>query len=509
MFVLFPRIGPLWGVPQDGAASTGLSNSMALGSLSEVALDDSVALRIRFDGTPPAPETMYFRGPVFARFDGREWRALTPSFPVPLQPRAELRVAGPALGYEMTLEPTRLATLPLLEATPQAPQIDNLRLTQRDDLAWVADRPVYERLRFRAAAYTTFRHGPVAPVLGLQDHLDLPAGYNPRTLAWAAALRRDARYAQADARTLAAALMQHIRSGRFSYTLSAGPYGTDAIDEFWLDRQEGFCEHYAAAFVVVMRALDVPARVVTGYQGVEPVPVDGYHLVRQSSAHAWAEYWQAGIGWVRADPTAAVAPERISRSRRLIAAPGLIAGTIGSVSPALLASLRDSWEAVNNRWNQWVMNYSRGRQFDALRGLGFDAPSWEDLSLLLIGALSTLALAGAAWAWWDRHRIDPWVRQMERLRRSVRRLNLAAAAHDAPRALALRLREHYGADGEPLAALLDTLERQRYSSQTAARPDTRLTRRFITLARQLAISPSPSGRATVFAVKAFPGAEGV
>ena len=485
MFVLFPRIGPLWGVPQDGQASTGLSNSMTMGSVSEVALDENVALRVRFDGPPPPAETLYFRGPVFARFDGREWRPHTPRFPAALQARAELRVAGPALRYEMTLEPLRLATLPLLEATAVGPTIDGLRITQRDDLSWQAERPVFERLRLRAEAYTSFRHGPVNSVLGLQDFLELPPGFNPRTLAWAAALRREPRYAQAGAQVLAQALMQHIRSAPFSYTLSAGTYGRDAIDEFWLDRRQGFCEHYAAAFVVLMRALDVPARVVTGYQGAEPVPVDGHYIVRQSSAHAWAEYWLAGIGWVRADPTAAVAPERISRSRRLIAAPGLLVGTLGTVSPAVLAGLRDGWEAINNRWNQWVLNYARGQQLDVLKGLGFDSPSWEDLSLLLIGTLSTLALAGAAWAWWDRHRIDPWVRQMDRMRRALHRVGLPAATHEAPRALAARVRAGFGPEGEALAALLDTLERQRYSTQTASRPDAGLTRRFVALARQL------------------------
>jgi transglutaminase-like putative cysteine protease len=486
MFVLFPRIGPLWGVPQDGKASTGLSNSMTLGSVSEVALDDSVALRVRFEGAPPPAETLYFRGPVLSRFDGREWRPHTPGFPAALQTRANLRVTGPALRYEMTLEPLRLATLPLLEAAAVAPAIDGLRVSQRDDLTWVAEGPVFERLRLRAEAHTRFRHGPVTGVLGLQDFLELPPGFNPRALAWAAALRRDPRYAQAGATALAQALMQHIRSAPFSYTLDADTYGRDAIDEFWLDRREGFCEHYAAAFVVLMRALDVPARVVTGYQGVEPLPVDGYYIVRQSSAHAWAEYWQAGTGWVRADPTAAVAPERISRSRTLTAAPGLLAGTLGTVSPALLAGLRNSWEAVNNRWNQWVLNYARGQQLDVLKGLGFDSPSWEDLSLLLIGTLSTLALAGAAWAWWDRHRIDPWVRQMDRLRGAMRRLGLQAKAHDAPRALAARVRERFGVDGEPLAELLDTLERQRYSARAAHRPDAQLTRRFVALARRLA-----------------------
>ena len=489
MFLLFPRIAPLWGVPQDGLTKTGLSATMKMGSVAEAVLDDSIALRIRFDGPAPAPSQMYFRGPVLSSFDGSEWRP-APSSPMSLSLAVRnLRPVGAAVPYEMTLEPQRLPTLPLLEVSVEAPRIEGVRVVGQADLQWLADRPVLERLRFRAAAYPTFRHGPVVSGPGLRAQKALPPGRNPRTLEWAAAMRRNPLYAEADAGVLAQAVLKHIRSGGYRYTLAPGSYGdergTDAIDEFWLDRREGFCEHFASAFVIVMRALDVPARVVTGYQGTDPEPVDGYYIVRQSSAHAWAEYWEEGVGWVRADPTAAVAPERIDRGRRLAPGPGLLAGALGSVSPALLARLRESWEAVNNRWNQWVLNYSRSEQFDALKRLGFASPSWEDLALLLIGAMSSLALAGAAWAWWDRRRVDPWTRQMERLRRAVRALGLPAAAHDTARTLAARVRERFGARGEPLAVLLTLLEQQRYSHDTLTRPDAALTRQFVSRAREL------------------------
>jgi len=283
--------------------------------------------------------------------------------------------------------------------------------------------------------------------------------------------------------------MKHIREGGFSYTLAPGEYGRNAVDEFWFDRKEGFCEHFAAAFVVLMRALDVPARVVTGYQGADLLPVDGFYIVRQSAAHAWAEYWQAGVGWVRADPTAAVAPDRISRSLRLLPAPGLVAGALDAMSPALLQQWRDAWEGINNRWNQWVLNYSRGQQFDVLKELGFESPNWQDLAKLLVISLSTLALAGAAWAWWDRHRVDPWMRQREALLRTLRRLGVPAAAQDAPGTLARRVRERHGAAGEALAALLDTLQAQRYGRQARRHPDTALTRSFAAAARGL--SPAP------------------
>jgi hypothetical protein len=320
----------------------------------------------------------------------------------------------------------------------------------------------------------------------LRVDVELPANHNPRTLRWAADLQRQPAFAEAGADVLAGAVMQHIRTGGFTYTLAPGEYeGPDTIDQFWFDRKEGFCEHFAAAFVVVMRALDVPARVVTGYQGMEPLPVDGYYLVRQSSAHAWAEYWLAGTGWVRADPTAAVAPDRIRSSRNLLPAPGLLAGALGTVSPALLARLKGAWETINNRWNQSMM-FSRGQQFDLLRELGIESPSWEDLALMLTGALSSLALLGAAWAWWDRRRLDPWQRLMKRLRAALQALGIPAAEHESPRALAARVRERFGARGDALAAMLETLERQRYGRAALSRPPPALAREFAAAARRAA-----------------------
>ena len=492
MFMLFPRIAPLWGVPKDGATPTGLSNTMRLGSVASVAQDDSVAMRIKFyDGQPPSG-SLYFRGPVLAQFDGVEWKALTPSFPAAVTPRAELRVAGPVTKYEVTLEPQRLAVLPLLEATDQVEDIPGLKLKQGDDLQWTAERPVFERLRFDAQAHMNFRHGPQTAVLGLQEHIALPAGFNPRTVAWAQALRQEPRFANASPRALVQAVLRHIRAGGYSYTLTPGLYGEldprSTIDEFWLDRKNGFCEHFASSFVVVMRAMGVPARIVTGYQGADEEPVDGYTIVRQRYAHAWAEYWQAGDGWVRADPTSAVSPDRIDRGRSLAPPPGMVASAFDSINPALMANLRANWEAVNNRWNQWVMNYSRAQQVDLLKRLGVSGTGWADMARLLIIALSSLAAAGAIWAWWDRRRIDPWTRQMMRVRATLLQLGITAAEHEAPRSLAQRVREKLGERGLALATLLETLDKQRYGRNALRWPDAQLTRRFKAAAKALRAS---------------------
>ena len=488
LFLLFPRIAPLWGLPQDAGGRTGLSGSLSLGGVAEVANDDSIALRVRFTDRAPPMAALYFRGPVLSAFDGREWTRPRPRFGGAADPAPEL--LGRPLRYEMTLEPSRLPLLPLLELTPDrpdaAPAVDGFNFTQRRDMQWVADRPLAERVRLQASAWTRHRHGPRQATLALREDVELPPSYNPRTLGWAAELRRRPELRDAGPRALVDAVLAHIGRAGFTYTMEPGPYGRDAIDEFWLDRQLGFCEHFAAAFVVVMRALDVPARIVTGYQGADPQPVDGWYVVRQSNAHAWAEVWLAGEGWVRVDPTAAVAPDRVRLGRSLLPPPGLVAGTLNSMNPALAATLRGFWERMDNHWNLWVLNYSRRQQFDLLQELGVQAPRWEDLAYVLIGLLSGVSLAGAAWALWDRHRQDPWQRLQRQVLERLAALGVAVQPHDPPRTRAQRVRAALGADGEALARTLERLDHQRYAGRGRARPDRRWWRQFSAEAQRVA-----------------------
>ena len=474
LFVLFPRIGPLWGVPQASLAGTGLSNSMNLGSVGELAVDDRIAMRVRFpDRTLPA-QRLYFRGPVFTRFDGNLWTPLSIDYPV--TPRTDpLATTGAGVRYELTLEPTSLPLLPLLEATPEAPTLEGMAARRREDLSWAVSRLTRERLRFTAVAFPEYRLNQATLTdRQRQETLQLPEGVAPRTRAWAQAFRERPDLVSATPAQLAAALLRHVRTGQYTYTLTPGNYGEAdsraAIDEFWLDRKQGFCEHFAASFVVVMRSLGVPARVVTGYQGAEAPDGDGWRVVRQSNAHAWAEYWQEDLGWVRTDPTAAVAPDRIFSSRSLRPPPGLVSGALETMSPDLVPQLRSLWESLDNRWNQWVLNYSRGQQLDLLTRLGVESPSWQDLAKLLVLILSGLALIGVAWAWWDRQRQDPWQRQAAAVASQLRRLGLPALPHQPPRQLAGDVREKFGPPGEPLAALLMVAEHQRYGRAALTRP---------------------------------------
>lgn len=498
LFLLFPRIPPLWGVPQDAAGRTGLSGTLRLGGVASLANDDGIAMRVRFeDGREPTPDMLYFRGPVLSVYDGREWTRLPTSLTPGGVPAGEMQLIGAPLRYELTLEASRLNVLPLLELAPErgdgAPQVEGLVASLRPDMQWQLNLPVTDRVRVRAAAWPLHRHGPREDNVALIMQRQMPPNAHPRTLQWARDFRAaDPTLVRADPRTLASALYAHIARGGFTYTLEPGTYGAQAVDEFWLDRKLGFCEHFAAAFVVIMRGWDVPARIVTGYQGADRDPVDGWWVVRNSHAHAWAEFWQPGEGWVRADPTAAVSPERIRRSQQLQAPRGFVAQAIDSVDPQLLVQLRATWERFDNRWNQWVLNYSRGKQLDLLREFGFEAPSWADLTYLLVLILSLAAGAAAGWALWDRQRQDPWQRLQARVRARLAELGVAVAVHDAPRAQAREVRRVLGPAGEALAATLDALDRARYAPGGSARVDRRWWASFRAAAATIRPMSSPT-----------------
>jgi transglutaminase-like putative cysteine protease len=273
-----------------------------------------------------------------------------------------------------------------------------------------------------------------------------------------------------------AVVMDKLKTGGYRYTLDPGVYGSNTADEFWFDRKEGFCEHIASSFVLLMRALDVPARVVTGYQGGELNAVDDYWTVRQSDAHAWAEVWMAGQGWVRVDPTSAVAPARTGSFQRLLPAPGAVAQALNAISPGFQINLRALWEASNNRWNQWVLNYSQAKQLDLLRNIGFDAPSLEDLGSVLLGLLVGASLLGAAWTQWERTRQDPWLRLLQAARGKLRQAGLQAGAHTSPRQLARALQATApGAapDLQPIHDWLLRMEAWRYAGPSKATPGQR------------------------------------
>ncbi|SFP53389.1 DUF3488 and transglutaminase-like domain-containing protein [Variovorax sp. 770b2] len=465
LFLLFPRFAPLWGTPGDAMAGRmGLSNTMRVGTIAELALDDSIAARVKFDDNRAPPQSqLYFRGPVLGQFDGREWTALPP-WGRGGQGLANLRVTGEPVRYEVTLEPNNRPWLLTLDAAPKAPEAPGLEVVGTPDLQWISNRPVTDLLRYRAESYPRFQSGPVRRAGGqLQAYLQLPPGTNPRTAALATEMRNDPALASAAAPALVQAVLQRLRTGGYTYTLEPGLYGNDTADEFWFDRKEGFCEHIASAFVVLMRNLGIPARIVTGYQGGELNSIDNYWIIRQRDAHAWAEVWQEGAGWVRVDPTGSVAPGRIGQQQRLVPQPGLFAGAFSAMSPTLVQNMRAAWEAMNNGWNQWVLNYTQSRQLNLLKNIGFEAPSLEDLAYVLLYLVIAASLAGAGWTLWERSRHDPWLRLLGQARARLAKAGLAVPETAPPRQIAAQADARFGPAAQPVRDWLLKLEAQRYA----------------------------------------------
>ncbi len=471
LFVLFPRMAPLWGVPGDAMSGrSGLSATMQVGSIASLALDDSIAMRIHFEGTPPRQSNLYFRGPVLSVFDGRDW---LPRRPGTVRNAANLQVRGQPVNYQVTLEPHQRNWLLTLDATPDKPVLSGFETRMTADLQWLTDRPVTDLLRYSAQSYFDFSHGPPERLGTLQNELTLPVGSNPRTQLLADALRREPRYAGADGAQWVAVVLERLRTGGYGYTLDPGVFGQHSADEFWFDRKEGFCEHIASSFVILLRALGVPARIVTGYQGGAVNPLDGFTVVRQSDAHAWAEVWLAGRGWVRVDPTSAVAPGRVGTLQRLPAPRSAFASALlGSVNPELAVSLRALWDAVNNRWNQSILNYTQGKQLKLLQNLGFESPSWEDLLYLLCASVVLASLAGVAWTLWERSQHDPWLKLLERARARLQKAGVALAPNSPPRRMAGQVLAQLGPEHPAAQSLGDwllRLEAQRYAPRGGQR----------------------------------------
>ena len=485
LFMLFPRLAPLWGVPGDVAAGrSGLSASMQVGTIASLALDESIALRVRFRGAQPDQSNMYFRGPVLSSFDGREWRPLRTGLRNSQQAGGDLQVRGDPIDYEVTLEPNNRPWVMVLDATENKPELKGYRVTMAPDLQWTADHPITELVRYSVRSHTAYRYGPQAMVPALQDYVNLPFNSNPRTQQLANEMRRDPRYAGAGTPAMVDAVLERLRTGGYTYTLEPGVFGTHTADEFWFDRKQGFCEHIASSFVLLMRAMNIPARIVTGYQGGSLNAVDGFWTVRQSDAHAWAEVWVAGQGWLRVDPTSAVAPSRIGSLNRLEAPRNVLSQALSRVSPAFTVQMRAMWEAANNRWNQWVLNYSQNKQLELLRNLGFESPSWEDLAYVLIALLVSASTVGAAWTLWERHRQDPWLRLLHGATARLRKAGLQVPDSAPPRQMAALLQSPTATENPDLAAIaqwLLRLEAWRYARHAQAPQLATLQREFRSL----------------------------
>lgn len=458
MFILFPRVqGPLWGLPHDDLSQTGLTDTMSPGSMSRLSLSNEIAFRVTFKGMAPLREQMYWRGPVLSAFDGRNWtighgRAAHPP---------QLADTSNTVEYRVLMEPNYKRWLFALEM----PGFISVQSEVSEDFQLRRNKPVTSRIQYDAYSYLGYRANVKEDPFVLRYDLQLPPGIDPRSRQLAQGWRD--KY-KGNPNTIMLAALDYFHRQGFVYTLQPPPLpGRDVVDEFMFGTRQGFCEHYASAFVFLLRAAGVPARVVTGYQGGQFNNLGGYYIVRQSDAHAWAEVWLPGRGWVRADPTAAVSPARLE------------AGLDGSVQgddarsaldrkpPAWLLRLRFNFDLVAYQWDQWVLGYDSDRQFALLKRLGMADVSWRSLGLylvgglaLLIGLFALLMLRGLYTG-----RVDAAQRQYLKFCRKLARAGATRAPHEGPRDFAARAARLLPAQAAAIEGITARYLRLRYGRE--------------------------------------------
>jgi len=378
-FLLFPRVqGPLWALPSDArSATSGLSDSMAPGNISELIKSDALAFRVSFAAERPPYSAMYWRGPVLADFDGVTWKM----FGFGQSGTLNYARAENPVRYTVTLEPSNKNWLFALDVPAAAPPgsypLADLQLRSR--------RPVDQRLRYDMQSYLTYKYGEQIGPVQRGWHLRLDESRNPRAIALG---RQWARELQGDPRAILARAIQ-LYNREFTYTLEPPLLDTRSpYDDFLFNTKRGFCEHYAGSFALLMRAAGIPSRVVTGYQGGEVNPFNQELIVRQADAHAWTEIWVQHEGWVRVDPTAAVSPLRVESGVNAALGPiGVFPSMIAADKLGLLAGMRYGWQMVNSSWDQWVIGYNMDKQRQFFADLGFPSLDWRTLGVWLVIAV--------------------------------------------------------------------------------------------------------------------------
>jgi transglutaminase-like putative cysteine protease len=430
-WLLFPRFaGPLWRIPNDSqVAASGLSDTMSPGDITQLALSDEVAFRVRFEAATPPNRERYWRGPVLDVFDGHTW-SRSPT----IQGAAALKPLGPSYKYTVMMEPHRHRWIFMLDwpsswNLPRAELDSDYTLTQIDPLS----RPV----DVVGTSYTQVQATEGLSSRTRSRDLRLPRNRNPRTIQ----LAQELRSAHAEDMEFVQAVLAMFRQQPFFYTLHPPTLSDNSVDDFLFNTKRGFCGHYASAFAALARAAGIPARVVTGYQGGTLNPYGDYWILRQSDAHAWNEVWIEGRGWVRIDPTAAIAPQRVERGLADVAGSEESLGSAWQLRTRWFSGMQLRFDMVKEVWRERILDFDQDSQRRLLEFLKIPEPDGQKLVMVLAAAM-TLVLA---WLTWqvrrelERSSTDETGRAYARLCAKLAAAGIARLPHEGAEAYALRV----------------------------------------------------------------------
>ena len=464
IFVFFPRLeAPHWmWLKEDNKAMSGLSNSLEPGSISDLSLSDQLVFRVRFDGELPPARERYWRGPVYTHTDGVRWTIDSSQLPT-----RKPQFSGKRYHYTVLMEPQQQTWVFALEM----PEGFDAALQQNAYYQLTTNQPPGERAEYRISSATAFNTGGIAQA-EFNLNTRLPAAATAKQLQLVKRLQG----LDTNPETLIRNLLQHFRTEAFYYTLTPPLMLDNPIERFLFETRRGFCSHYATAFVYLLRMAGIPARVVGGYQGGEFNKVGRFLEIRQADAHAWAEVWLKDKGWVRFDPTAAVAPDRIERGVNVdlqIASGAVNFGSIvdGGAALSWLKRSRQLWQSIDYNWQRWVINYNVLNQKQLLQSLGID-----DIASLVKWWLGSLLGILLPLIWWLlKAKIavtDQAVMYYQRFTRKLARAGIEIQSGEGAQDFSARAVEQRPDLAEPIRQITALFMRLRYqaSAETADLP---------------------------------------
>jgi len=473
MFILFPRLEPpKWmALGSETQNRTGLSEVMEPGSITNLGLSDERVFRVQFDGPIPPPQQRYWRGPVMSMTNGKLWMQAQD---FAQYGRHSPKVSGKPYGYTLLMEPQTKNWVFALDM----PVGFSAPLTRNANFQLITSAPPGRRAAYKLVSYPAYNTGPLADG-EYRDAMQLPGKPSERIKEFV----RQLRGYDAPPAVFVQNLLAHFRAENFRYTLEPPKLDDNPIESFLFDTRAGFCSHYASAFVYLLRAAHIPARVVTGFQGGEVNDLGHFIEVRQADAHAWAEVWYENEGWVRYDPTAAVAPERIEYPL-----------DVGRLSPgeeiyfdidkqelrkvfSLFKRARLIWGTVDYRWQRWVIDYDSLHQSNLLSGFGIKDSRAMVYWLTAIVSAMTLLLS-ASMLYQKRRKTDPALLIYARFCAKLARKGLIKGCGEGAKDFAERARTQLPQHAVEIDRITEVFISLRYGRQ-AAQSDIRQLKRWV------------------------------
>jgi transglutaminase-like putative cysteine protease len=390
IFILFPRIdAPRWMLFEDThQAKSGLSDSMEPGSISRLGMSYELAFRVKFQGDIPPPRLRYWRGPVFSYTNGKRWTQSNSRFFDKFMDKTQF--SGKAYHYTLLLEPQNHNWVYALDMPAQYSN----PLSRNNRYQLVTRNAPEERAEYQVTSYPQYNTGYITKT-EYRDNLQLPDSPSDKITA----LVKKLKGFDEPPEVYIEQLLNHFKTEKFYYTLMPPLMEDNPIETFLFETHYGFCSHYASAFVYLMRVANIPARGVAGYQGGELNKVGEFLEVRQANAHAWAEVWLEDKGWVRFDPTTAIAPERVEQDVNIALqiASGAVNFTPVTFSIDNMSWLKRGqhlWSSMDYSWQRWVINYNNANQSDFFESLGI-----LDIKTVFYWLLICISSISAILAW--------------------------------------------------------------------------------------------------------------